>query len=154
MDNVTPADARAALDAVEHARAHVAGEVGLPRWYWWLLAAAWLVLGVLGDTGPHWLAVAATLAFGIGHSMTASRLLSGRRQTGRLQVSADTAGRRIPAVVVAVLLALVVVTIGVGFLLHADGARHPGTGAAVAVAVVVGFGGPEILRVVRRWARA
>lgn len=154
MDDVTPADARAALRAVDHARAQVADEVGLPRWYWWLLAAAWLLLGVVGDLGPHWLAIAATVGFGLLHSTVAAHRLGGRRRTERLQVSADTAGRRMPAVVIGMLLALVALTIGAGFALHADGARHPGIGAAVFVAAVVGLGGPEILRTLRRWARA
>ena len=108
MENITPADARVALDAVDRAAARVQREVGLPRWYWWLLAAAWLGLGVLGDTGPQWLAVLATVAFGIGHSTLAARRLDGRRRTDRLQVSA----------------------------------------------VIVGVGGPDILRLLRRWARA
>lgn len=154
MENITPADARAALDAVDRAKAHVVDEVGLPRWYWWLLALAWIVLGVIGDLGPQWLAITATVAFGILHSTIASRRLSGRRRTDRLQVSADTAGSRIPAVVIAMLIALVALTIGAGFALDADGARHPGIAAAVFVAAVVGLGGPEILRVLCRWVHA
>lgn len=114
----------------------------------------WLVLGTLGDIGPQWLAVAATLAFGVGHSTLAARRLNGRRRTDRLQVSADTAGRRVPVVVIAMLLGLVVLTVAAGFALHADGARHPGIGAAVLVAVIVGAGGPDLLRVLLRWARA
>jgi len=154
MENITPMDARLALDAVDHARAQVVGEVGLPRWYWWLMSGAWLVLGVVGDIGPQWLAVAATVAFGLVHSTIASRRLSGRRRTDRLQVSAETAGRRVPVVVIGMLLGLVVVTMAAGFALHADGARHPGIGAAVLGALLVGVGGPDILRLLRRWARA
>ncbi|RZT25964.1 hypothetical protein EV589_1714 [Mycobacterium sp. BK558] len=154
MEDVTPNDARAALDAVEHATVRVAAEVGLPQWYWWLLAAGWLVLGTLGDIGPQWLAVAATVAFGVGHSTIASRRLDGRRRTGRLQVSSDIAGRRTPAVVIGMLVALVVLTIAVGFALDADGARHPGIGAAVFVAVIVGLGGGAMLRMLRRWVGA
>ncbi len=154
MGDTTPADARAALDAVDHATARVADEVGLPRWYWWLLAAAWVCLGVIGDFGPQWLAIAATVGFGIAHSTIASRRLNGRRRTGRLQVSADTAGRRVPVVVIGMLIALVAVTIAAGFLLDADGARHAGTAAAVFVAAIVGLGGPEILRTLCRWANA
>jgi len=154
VDHVTRADARAALEAVDHAQAHVADEVGLPRWYWWLLAAGWLLLGVVGDLGPQWLAIVATVGFGLVHATVASRRLNGRRRTDRLQVSAAVAGRRVPAVVVGMSLALVAVTIGAGFALHADGAGHAGIGAAVLVAAVVGLGGPEILRVLRRWVRA
>lgn len=154
MEHITPAAARAALDAVDHARAKVADEVGLPRWYWWLLAVAWVVLGIVGDLGPQWLAIGATLGFGVIHSTIASRRLSGRRRTERLQVSADTVSPRIPMVVIGMLFALVAITIATGFALDADGARHPGIAAAVFVAVIVGLGGPEILRVLRRWVHA
>lgn len=154
MGHIAPEDARAALDAVEHARANIADEVGLPRWYWWVLAAAWLGLGIVGETCPQWVTIVATLAFGVVHSTIASRLLSGRRRTGQVQVSADVAGNRTPAVVIGMLLGLVALTIGTAFALDADGAHHPGIGASVLVAAVVGLGGPEILRVLRRWARA
>lgn len=154
MGGTTPADARAALDAVDRATARVADEVGLPRWYWWLLAAGWVFLGVIGDVGPQWLVIAATLGFGVVHSVIASRRLDGRRRTDRLQVSADTARSRIPLVVIGMLIALVVLTIGAGFALHADGARHAGIAAAVFVAAIVGFGGPEILRTLCRWTNA
>ncbi|MCE5289456.1 MAG: hypothetical protein LLG14_09465 [Nocardiaceae bacterium] len=154
MGHIAPEDARAALDAVEHARANIAEEIGLPRWYWWLLAAAWVGLGIVGAVCPQWVTIAATIAFGAAHSTVASRLLSGRRRTDQVQVSADIAGHRTPIVVIGMLLGLVALTIGTAFALQADGAHHSGIGASVLVAAVVGFGGPEILRVLRRWARA
>jgi hypothetical protein len=150
---ITPDEARAALDATERARRQVAAEVGLPRGYWWALAAGWVALGVIGDVGPMWLVTVATLGFGMGHSVLASRLLDGRRRTDRLQVSAIVAGRT-AVTVVGMLVLLVGVTIGTAMALDADGAGHPGIWAAVFVAVIVGFGGPEILRVLRHGARA
>jgi hypothetical protein len=153
MSEMTPADARAALDAVDRAGAQIADEVGLPRWYWWLLACAWVVLGVIGDLGPQWLAIGATVGFGIVHSTVAAHRLGGRRRTDRLQISAATVGPRVPVLVIGMLAALVAVTIAAGFALHVDGARHPGIGAAVFVAAIVGLGGPAILRVLYRWAR-
>jgi hypothetical protein len=154
VDEVTPEGARSALERAEHARRQVAAEVGVPRSYWWAMAAAWITLGVLGDVGPRWLAAAATVVFAVTHSTVATRLLTGRHPSDRLQVSADTAGHRIPLLVISILFALVVLTVLVGFALHADGVRHPGTWAAVLTATVVGFGGPEILRTARRWAHA
>ncbi|MCU1643779.1 MAG: hypothetical protein JWN03_4054 [Nocardia sp.] len=154
MDNTAPDQARAALDAAASAQRRVADEVGLPRGYWWAMAAGWLVLGVIGGVGPAWLITVATLAFGMGHSALASRLLDRRRRTDQLQVSASVAGRRTPLVVIGMLLGLVAVTIGVAFALGADGTDHPGIWAGVFVAAVIGFGGPEMLRVLRRWARA
>lgn len=152
MDDID--QARAALDAAARAKHAVAEEVGLPRWYWWAMAGGWLVLGGIGDVGPGWLIALATLAFGAGHATIASRLLDGRHRTDRVQVSADVAGRRTPLVVIGMLLGLVALTIGVAFGLAADGAGHPGIWAAVVVAGIIGFGGPEMLRVLRRWVRA
>ncbi|SCX20331.1 hypothetical protein [Mycolicibacterium fluoranthenivorans] len=154
MDEITPEGARNALETAERARRQVAAEVGLPRAYWWAMAAAWVGLGLLGDFGPSWLATVATVGFAVGHSTVASRLLSGRHRSGRVQVSAATAGSRIPLVVIGILLGLVVLTVVTGLALHADGVRHAGTWAAIVAAAVVGFGGPEILRVTRRWAHA
>ncbi|MER5781301.1 hypothetical protein ABT104_06165 [Streptomyces mobaraensis] len=154
MDNIVPEQARTALDAADSARRRVAEEVGLPRGYWWAMAAGWLVLGVLNTVLPAWLAGIATVGFGVGHGVLASRLLDGRRRTDRLQVSAAVAGRRIPLVVIGMLLGFVGVTVLAAFALDADGADHAGIWAAALVAAVVGFGGPEMLRVLRRWARA
>lgn len=154
MGDTTPADARAALDAIDRATARVADEVGLPRWYWRILAAGWVFLGIIGDVGPQWLVIAATIGFGAVHAGIASRRLDGRRRTNRLQVSADTAWHRIPLVVIGMLIALVGLTIAVGFALDADGTRHAGIAAAVFVAAVVGLGGPEILRTLCRWTNA
>jgi hypothetical protein len=154
VQDITPDEARSALGVAADARRRVADEVGLPRLYWWVLAAAWLGLGVIGDVGPWWLSSTATLAFGIGHSTLASRLLAGRQRTPHLQVSAEVAGRRIPLIVVGMLLGLVALTIAAGFALDADGADHAGSWAGLLVAAIVGFGGPELLRVLRRWAGA
>ena len=154
MEDIAAEQARAALDTAERAHRQVTEEIGLPRGYWWAMAAGWLVLGVIGALGPWWLATIATLAFGAGHALLAARLLDGRRRTDKLQVSAAVAGRRIPLLVIGMLIGLVLITVGAAFALAADGAEHPGIWAAALVAAVVGFGGPEILRLLRRWTRA
>ncbi|MBI3227361.1 MAG: hypothetical protein HYZ39_20140 [Mycolicibacterium cosmeticum] len=154
MDEITRDGAKNALEAAERARGRVADEVGLPRGYWWAMAAGWVTLGVLGDVGPRWLATVATVGFSLGHAVLASRLLDGRRRSDRLQVSAETAGRRVALVVVGILITLVVLTIAAALAMHADGVRHAGTWASVLAAAVVGFGGPEILRCTRRWVHA
>lgn len=153
MDNIAPEQARATLDAVDSAQRRVAEEVGLPRGYWWAMAAGWLVLGGVGQVGPLWLSVLVTVGFGAGHSVLATRLLAGRRRTDQLQVSAAVAGRRTPLIVFGILVAFLAVTLLAGLALDADGADHAGAWASVLVAAVIGFGGPEILRVLRRMVK-
>lgn len=154
MENIVPDQARAALEAAAQARRRVADEAGLPRGYWWVLAGAWLGLGAIGEFGPQWLSITATLGFGAAHSAFATRLLDGRRRTDGVQVSAEVAGRRLPLVVIGMLLGLVALTVAAAFALDADGTRHAGIWSSVLIAAIIGFGGPEILRVLRRWAHA
>lgn len=93
-------------------------KVGLPRVYWWGLAAGWVALGAIGEFGPDWLTIAATLLFG------------------------------------AMLVVLVLLTIAVTVVLDADGADHARLLGSVFVAVIVGFGGPEMLAAIRRAVHA
>jgi hypothetical protein len=153
-DQLTPAQAQEALAAVTRVRRQIADEVGLPRAYWWALAAGWLLLGVLGEFTPVWVATAATVLFGAGHATFATRLLGGTRRTAGVRVSAEVAGRRTPLVVIGMLVVLVALTVGVALGFDADGAGHAAVWAAMLVAAVVGLGGPEILRTLRRWVRA
>lgn len=154
MEPIAEDDAKAALDTIDRATRNVAAEVGLPRWYWWVLATAWVALGVIGDLSAAWFATVATVTFGAVHATIASRILTGRRRTGSLQVSAATAGARLPLVVIGMLIALVALTIGAALALDADGTDHASIAAGAFVAVIVGLGGPEILTVLRRWCHA
>ncbi|AYF75355.1 hypothetical protein D7D52_17440 [Nocardia yunnanensis] len=154
MREIDPEQARAALDAAGRARRQVAEEVGLPRGYWWAMGCGWVFLGVIGQFAPGWVVAVATLAFGAGHATVASRWLDGRRRTGQVRVSAQVAGRRTPLVVIGMLLGLVALTVAAAVVLEADGAAHAPLWSAVLVAAIIGFGGPEMLRVGRRWVRA
>lgn len=154
MEPLDAEQARGALDAIDRARLAVQAEIGMPRWYWWLLAAGWVVLGVVGDRAVPWVAALVTVAFGATHAAVAGRRLTGRRRTDGVSVSAATAGRRTGVVLIVMLVLLVALTVGAALALDADGAEHPATAAGAAVAVLVGFGGPEILAALRRWVGA
>jgi hypothetical protein len=150
--NVTPREARAALESIEHDRIRVVGQIDLPAWYWWGLAACWVGLGVLSDLGNVWVISVATLAFGAVHSAIAPRIVSGRHRTQRLSVRADLAGPQVPIMVFAALVVLVGVTIGLAFAAQADGARHPAVVASIVVALLILLGGPRLLGIARRRA--
>jgi hypothetical protein len=145
--SVTPLEARAALDTVERGRLRVIDEIDLPRWYWWGLAIGWIALGFVTDLGHPWVT---TLVFGAVHSTVAPRVVSGRHRTDQLSVSAAVAGRQIPRLVFAGLIALAGVTVAGAFAARADGAGHPVTVASIFVALIIVLGGPRMLAEVRR----
>jgi hypothetical protein len=152
--NVTPFEARAALDTVERGRLRIIDEIDLPAWYWWGLALGWIALGFITDLQHPWLTAGATLLFGAVHASVAPRVIDGRRRSRRLRVRADVAGRHIARLVLAGIIALAGVTIAVALAVNADGAGHPVTIASCFVAVIIVLGGPQLLAKVRRRARA
>src|SRR5690348_17540228 len=103
---VTPLEARAALDAVERSRLRVIDEIDLPNWYWWGLAAGWIVLGFISDLDHPWLSTVATVLFGAAHATVAPRVIDGRHGSSRLSVRRDVAGHQLTRVVIAALLCL------------------------------------------------
>jgi hypothetical protein len=149
MGTPTADEAREALAMIDRSKKLVEAEIGLPRVYWWVMAVGWILLGVVGDLGNSFATTAVTVAFGAAHSAVASRLLDGRRRTRDVRVSADIAGRT-TVLVIGTLLAAVALTVGLALALQADGDAHPTTWAAVVIAMILCFGGPEILRTLRR----
>jgi hypothetical protein len=149
---ITPDQARLALDTVDRGRLRVIDEIDLPRWYIWGLALGWVGLGVITDLKVAWLTATATLAFGAVHASVAPRVISGRHRTQNLSVRAELAGRRTALLVIGSLIALALVTIAVAVAVSADGAEHPVTIASVFVAVIIVLGGPRLLAAVRREA--
>ncbi|HEY9311324.1 hypothetical protein [Williamsia sp.] len=154
MADIDPKDAREALESAERARRQMSDEVGLPAAYWWGLAGGWLALGAIAEFCPWWLSVAATILFGAGHAIVASRLLSGSRRTSVVQVSREVTGTKNALVVIGILLMLVALTISFALILDAQDVGLPALWSALIVAVLTGVGGPEILANVRKWVRA
>jgi hypothetical protein len=152
--DMTPLEARAALDTVERGRLRVVEEIDLPRWYWWGLAVGWIALGFVTDLQHPWLTTAATFAFGAVHASVAARVADGRHRSGRLAVSRAVAGRHAASLVISGLIGLALLTIAGALAASADGAGHPVTIASVPIAVLLVLGGPQLLAVVRRRAAA
>jgi protein-S-isoprenylcysteine O-methyltransferase Ste14 len=96
----------------------------------------------------------ATFIFGAVHASVAPRVMSGRRRSRSLSVRADVAPPHLARLVIAALLALAGVTVAVSLAVAADGASHPTTIASVVVALLIVLGGPRLLDVMRRRARA
>ena len=150
MNYPTETEARLALESVRKGRQQVVDEIGMPWWYWWGLAAAWVVLGLLSNfNAPWWVLSVATILVGAGHATVAHRVLAGRQRTGGVRVRGDVAGDRGMLLVIGFLLALVGVTIAVAVGLSADGAGHPSIWASGFAAVLVVLGGPRVMTAIR-----
>jgi hypothetical protein len=149
---IDDAEARFALSSIEERRRQVIAEINVPPWYWLALAAGWVALGVISDFAPGWVVIAATLLFGAAHATVAPRVLSGRRASSQLSVRGELVDRRIPILIIGLLVVMVAVTVVLALLLHADGARHPATWASVVVAALLLVEGPALMGTVRRRA--
>jgi len=146
-------EAQLALRMIHDQQREVIAHVGLPRWYWWGVAAAWVAIGVISDLGQAWVALGATFLFGVAHSAVAQRIFSGRRASRQLTVRAGVVDRHLPLMLFGALIAMGAVTVGLGFLADADGAEHASTFASVIVAIAIVGLGPQVLTAVRRRAQ-
>ncbi|OAA23240.1 hypothetical protein UG55_103928 [Frankia sp. EI5c] len=154
MGEISAQEARAALAAVEGGRRGVVERIAVPAWYWWFVAAGWVVLGVLADLDHPWVTMGATLGFGALHSTVAPRVVHGRRGSRQLSVRAEVAGAHVTTAVIGGLVLLAGVTVAVALALSADGSGHPATGAGVFVGMIVLLGGPMLLARIRRVAQS
>ena len=153
MTNVpSEEEAVVALEAVRHDQAKVIAQISIPSWYWWGLAAGWIVLGVVSDLHNVWWISAATLAFGAAHASVAHWVIGGRQGTSQLRLREEVAGRFTPLLIVGCLLALVALTVLGAIVGSVNGASHPVTIASVGVAIIIVIGGPRLMDVVRRRA--
>jgi hypothetical protein len=137
---------------LEWFRGRVIDQIGMPWWYWWGLAAAWVGLGVASDVANPWVTSAAMLTFGAVHSFVSTWVLAGRQRTSDVRVRAEVAGRRAPALIFGFLVGLGAVTVAVALLAYADGAGHPATMASVFVAVAILLGGHRLMAAIRTGA--
>jgi hypothetical protein len=149
---IDDAEAEFALRSIEERRRQVIAEINVPPWYWLALAVGWVALGVIADDAPPWVDIAATVLFGAGHASVATRVLSGRRGSSRLSVRGDLVDRRIPILVIGLLVVMAATTVVLALLLHTDGARHPATWASAVVAGLLLAAGPALMGSVRRRA--
>ena len=150
---IDDAEAQFALSSIEERRRQVIAEINVPAWYWFALAAGWVALGVISDFAPTWVDIAATVLFGAAHAVDRPAGALGSSSVFTAERSrSELVDRRIPILIIGLLVVMVAVTVVLALLLHADGARHPATWASVVVAALLLVGGPALMGTVRRRA--
>lgn len=145
-------DAARQLAEIEARQGRALRQVLVPRWYWWAVGIGMVLLGLVVDTQPSPLIVAAALVFAVAVAAASVWAIlggmTGARARGELLGPEGAAG--------IVLLDLVTVggSIGVAFAGRALGLPYPATiGTAFGAAVLVGAG-PLLMARLERVMRA
>ena len=146
-DEVSPAEAAQALADIQLRQRQVIDLVSIPAWYWWAVGALMVVLGVgvdshspvvLGLTIPVFvIGMLAATGWVVGrafrHAQIRNGIIDGRAVASILGFDAVIVGG----------------TIALAFGLRAAGTGHPATLACVAGGLVMGLGGPLLMRRLR-----
>jgi quinol-cytochrome oxidoreductase complex cytochrome b subunit len=139
--------AAAELAEIQRRQEQVIKAVLVPVWYWWVIAAAIVAIGVARDSGD--LAVQATvipLAALVMAVLTGAMIPELRR---RVKAHTPQTSGRAAAAIIGMIVLVDGVILGTAASLHAAGARYPGTIGCAAGAAVLVIAGPLLNRYVR-----
>jgi hypothetical protein len=146
-DEVSPAEAARALADIQLRQQQVIDLAMIPAWYWWAVGALMVVLA-LGVDSHSPVAIGLTVpVFVLGMLAATGWVVSRAFRHAQLR-NGLIDGRAVVSILGFVAL-IVVVTIGLAFGLRAAGASHPATLACVAGGLVMGAGGPVLMRRLR-----
>jgi hypothetical protein len=141
-------DATQALAEIRRHQQQVIDQATVPGWYWWAVGALMVVLAAGVDVRTSAALGAAIPVFVIGLLAATAAAVSGQFRQARLRNGLlDGSG-------VAAILGFVAVivggTLGIAFALRSAGVHYPATLACLAGGVVIGLGGPVLMRTLRR----
>ena len=143
----TSAEAAAELAEIRRRQEQVIKAVLVPVWYWWVMAAGIIAIGVARDSGDLIVqAMTIPLAVLVMVVLTGAMIPEVRR---RVQVHTAQTHARTAAAIIGLILLVDGVILGTAASLHA--ARfHPATIGCAAGAAVLVIAGPLVNRYVRR----
>jgi hypothetical protein len=156
MTNVIePDEAGKALNEISRRQAQLIDAASVPSWYWWIVAAASVALGLIVDgRDPVAIGVAAVI-YAIGVAvLTISVIVGGVRhvKVNEGMLGADGAG-----LIIGFVGLVVVGTIVIAFALRSAGVAQAGTLSTLVCGVALVIGGPALmsrLRMVMQRRRA
>jgi hypothetical protein len=142
-----PGEADAALHEIVRREQQVIEAAIVPGWYWWVIAAASIGLGIVVD-GRNAAAIAVTaVVYAAGVALLTVWVILGGIH--RVKVHDDLLGPEGALLIVGFVAVLVVGTIGMAWALRAAGVEMPGTISTTACGVALVIGGPALMRRLR-----
>jgi len=146
-DEVSPAEAAQALADIQLRQQQVIDLATIPAWYWWAVGALMVVLGVGVDSHSP-VAIGLTVPVFVVGILAATGWVFGRAFRHAQLRNGLLDGRAVVSILGFVAL-IDLATIGLAFGLRAAGVGHPATLACVAGGLVMGAGGPVLMRRLR-----
>jgi hypothetical protein len=141
-------DAGRSIEEVRRREQQVITATAIPLWYWWVVAAGTLVLGVVVDgRRPAVIAVTAVVFASATAALTVWVILGAGSGA---QVSRDLLGGSGPASIVVFVGIVVLAGLAVAFSSQARGASHPATDGTAVTAACLVVGGPMLMRLLHR----
>ena len=141
-----PAAAGQALQQIRRTQASVIERGLIPRWFWWLIGAGMIGVGVAADTGRAPVIVAAAVAYGVLAAINGAAMVFGARGA---KVSNELLGNSGVIALMLFIFCSLGLILGTGFGLKAVGFGHPGTAATILGAVTMILGGPRLMAYLR-----
>jgi hypothetical protein len=149
MDKETrTGDAAWALGEVRARQQQVIDQATIPAWYWWAVGVLMVVLAVGVDIRTSAAIGTAVPVFVVGLLAATGAAVRGQFRQARLR-NGLLDGRGVAAILGFVAL-IVGGTLGIAFALRAGGVHYPATLACAVGGIVMGLGGPVLMRTLRR----
>jgi hypothetical protein len=146
-DEPSPAEAAQALADIQLRQQQVIDLAIIPVWYWWAVGALMVILAAGVDSRAA-VAVGLSVTVFVLGILAATGWVVGRAFRHAQLRNGLLDGRAVAAILGFVAL-IVGGTIGLAFALRAAGAGHPATLACAAGGLVMGLGGPVLMRRLR-----
>jgi hypothetical protein len=146
-DEPSPAEAAQALADIQQRQQQVIDLAMIPVWYWWAAGALMVILAAGVDSRATAAVGLSVTVFVLG-ILAATGWVAGRAFRHAQLRNGLLDGRAVAAILGFVAL-IVGGTIGLAFALRAAGTGHPATLACAAGALVLGLGGPVLMRRLR-----
>ena len=143
----SPAEAAEALADIQLRQQQVIDLATIPVWYWWAVGALMVILAAGVDSHAAAAIGLSVTVFVLG-ILAATGWVVGRAFRHAQLRNGLVDGRAVVAILGFVAL-IVGGTIGLAFALRAAGTGHPATLACAAGALVLGLGGPVLMRRLR-----
>lgn len=148
IDEPSPAEAAQALADIQLRQQQVIDLAMIPAWYWWAVGALMVVLAAGVDSRTP-AAIAMSIPVFVLGILAATGWVVGRAFR-HAQLRNGLLDERAVLVILGFVGLIAGGTIGLAFGLRAAGVGYPATLACLAGGVVLGFGGPVLMR----WLRA